>query len=138
MQWAGDAQEHLTRGIKLDHKACRRFVATEGHPEIAPDVLNAVRSKTAMDLGIGKRLHQLEVLVEDVDAAVGAVVGGIKKVTRGVAGDRQACVDGTDGTFVRWLYSDQGVGRVEVRIPTADGAVQGGKEEEGGSRRVTF
>src|SRR3984893_14718564 len=137
MQWAGDAQEHLTRGIKLDHKACRRFVATEGHPEIAPDVLNAIRSKTAMDLGIGKRLHQFEVLVENVDAAIRAVVGGVKKVARRVATDRQACVDGT-GTFVRWVHSDHGVSRVEARIPTADGAVQGGKKEEGGSRRVAF
>src|ERR1700722_7955195 len=100
MQWAGDAHEYLACGIKLDHKACGRFVATEGHPEVAPDVLNAVRSKTAMDLRIGKRLDQFEIFVENVDAAVGAVVGGIKKVTRGVAGDRQACVDGTDSTFV--------------------------------------
>src|ERR1700722_18580160 len=100
MQWPGEAHEHLARGIKFDHKAGGRFVATEGHPDVALDVLNAVRSKTAMDLRIGKRLHQFEVLVENVDAAVGAVVGGIKKVTRGVAGDRQACVDGTDSTFV--------------------------------------
>src|SRR5712664_2604499 len=121
MQRAGDAHENVASGVKFVHEAGGRFVAAKGHPEVAPDVLNAVRGKAALDRGVGKRIHQVEVLVENVDAAVGAVVGGEKKVTRGVAGDCQTCVD---GTVLRPARSDLGISRVDSRTPTTDGAVQ--------------
>src|SRR5437867_2560138 len=132
LERAGDAHEHVARSIKFVHETGGRFVATERHPEVAPDVLNAVRSEAALDRRIGKRAHQVEVLVENVDAAVGSVVGGIEEVTRGVAGDRQACVDGPG---LRSVRSDQGVSEVHSRTPTADRAVQSGRDEEGGTRR---
>src|SRR6266852_4295974 len=126
MQRAGDAQEHVACGIKLDHETGGRFVATEGHPELAPDVLNAVRSKAALNFRIGKRVHQLEVLVENIDAAVRAVVSRVKKVTGGVAGDGQACVDGTGLGAVR---GDLGVSEIHVGVPAADRAVLGSEEK---------
>src|SRR6266851_587899 len=126
MQRAGDAQEHVARGIKFVDEAGGGFVATEGHPEVAPDILNAVRSKAALDGRIGKRVDQFEVLVENVDGAVGAVVGGVQEVTRGAAGDGQAGVDGAETRAVR---GDLRVSEIHDRVPAADGAVQSGEEE---------
>src|SRR5713101_187999 len=45
MQGAGDVHEYVARGIKFVHEAGGGFVATEGYPEVAADVLNAVGSK---------------------------------------------------------------------------------------------
>src|SRR6266702_4502945 len=73
MQRAGDAQEHVARGIKFVYEAGGGFVTAESHPELAPDILNAVRSKAALDGRIGKRVHQFEVLVENADGAVQGV-----------------------------------------------------------------
>src|SRR4029077_11634651 len=96
-----DSPQNIPGGVKFVHEAGSRFVATEGHPELATDVLNAVGGKATMDGRIGKGPHQVEVFVENVDAAVGAIVGGIEEVAGTVASDSQARIHGAKTWFRR-------------------------------------
>ena len=84
-------------------------------------------AKPAGRAGVGERHHEFKVAVVHVDFVV-PEIGGVKQVTRCVAGNRQA---GVDGARTGIIDADQRIVRIEVR-PSADGAVERGEEEGGG------
>src|SRR6266436_3874566 len=78
--------------------------------------------------GAGTQVGQLEGTVKDIDAAVGAIIGGEEEILAFAAADREA---GVGSAHARAVSRESGVSAADARIPAADGAVLSGKDEDG-------
>ena len=118
-----------------------RLLLGECHQQLAAVLTDAEGRKTRGQPWVGENIDQVEVSVEHFDGTEAEV--GRKEEFAGVGGDqRQALVHcpavalGVDR--VGAIHREHGVVLVDSWIPSGDGAVLTGKDEERRTRHATF
>jgi hypothetical protein len=79
VQRPGDTQEHVAGGIKFIDEAGRGLVPAESYPEVAPDILNAIRSKPPWISGSVKDRIQVKFLLKTSMRLFGPLSAAYKK-----------------------------------------------------------